>query len=43
MVVDAGMNGSGQREVLSTDVGTSEEGVIWTAFLRSPMAAALVE
>ncbi|MCE2499233.1 MAG: transposase [Dehalococcoidia bacterium] len=35
MVVATGVNTQGQREVLGMDVGTSEGGAFWLAFLRS--------
>ena len=35
VVVATGVNAEGQREVLGMDVGTSEDGAFWLAFLRS--------
>ena len=38
VVVAVGVNADGHREVLGMDVGDSEDGAFWTAFLRSPKA-----
>jgi transposase-like protein len=35
VVVVTGVTANGDREVLGTDVGDSEDGAFWTAFLRS--------
>ena len=35
VVVATGVNADGQREILGMDVGTSEDGAFWLAFLRS--------
>ena len=35
------MNAEGQREILGMDVGTSEDGAFWLAFLRSLTARGL--
>ena len=35
VVVATGVNAEGQREILGMDVGTSEDGAFWLAFLRS--------
>ena len=35
VVVATGVNAEGQREILGLDVGTSEDGAFWLAFLRS--------
>ena len=35
VVVATGVNAEGQREILGMDVGASEDGVFWLAFLRS--------
>ena len=35
VVVATGVNAEGQREILGMDVGTSEDGPFWLAFLRS--------
>jgi hypothetical protein len=35
MVIATGVTADGGREVLGLDVGHSEDGVLWTAFLRS--------
>ena len=40
-VVGTGVNAQGQREVLGVDVGTSEDGTFWMAFLRSLKARGL--
>ena len=34
-VCPTGVNADGQREILGLDVGTSEDGAFWLAFLRS--------
>ena len=41
VVVATGVNAHGQREVLGMDVGTSEDGAFWLAFLRSLSARGL--
>ena len=41
VVVATGVNAEGQREVLGMDVGTSEDGAFWLAFLRSLTARGL--
>ena len=42
VVIAVGVNGkSGEREILGLDVAPSEEGVFWTAFLRSLVARGL--
>ena len=41
VVVATGVNGAGQREVLGMDVGASEDGAFWLAFLRSLTARGL--
>ena len=41
VVVATGVNVQGQREVLGMDVGTSEDGAFWLAFLRSLSARGL--
>ena len=41
VVVATGVNGQGQREVLGMDVGASEDGAFWLAFLRSLNARGL--
>ncbi len=38
VVVAMGVNADGQREVLGMDVGTSEDGAFWLAFLQ-PLTA----
>ncbi len=43
VVVAVGVTGDGRREVLGFDVGDSEEGAFWTAFLRSLKARGLSE
>ena len=35
MVIATGVAADGRREVLGFDVGDSEDGAFWTAFLRS--------
>ena len=35
VVVATGVNADGQREILGMDVGASEDGAFWLAFLRS--------
>jgi transposase-like protein len=41
VVIAIGVNASGQREVLGMDVGPSEDGAFWLAFLRSLVARGL--
>jgi putative transposase len=41
VVIAIGVNGDGQREVLGLDLGPSEDGAFWLAFLRSLMARGL--
>ena len=41
VVVATGVNAQGQREVLGMDVGASENGAFWLAFLRSLNARGL--
>ena len=41
VVVATGVSASGEREVLGIDVGDSEDGAFWTAFLRSLRARGL--
>ena len=41
VVVATGVNADGQREVLGMDVGASEDGAFWLAFLRSLTARGL--
>ena len=41
MVVATGVNADGQREILGLDVGASEDGAFWLAFLRSLTARGL--
>ena len=41
MVVATGVNAEGQREILGMDVGASEDGAFWLAFLRSLTARGL--
>ena len=41
VVVATGVNGAGQREILGMDVGASEDGAFWLAFLRSLNARGL--
>src|SRR6266498_567573 len=41
VVIAIGVNDSGQREVLGLDVGPSEDGAFWHAFLRSLVARGL--
>jgi transposase-like protein len=41
VVIAIGVNGDGQREVLGLDVGPSEDGAFWLAFLRSLVARGL--
>ena len=41
VVVATGVNTDGQREILGMDVGTSEDGAFWLAFLRSLTARGL--
>ena len=41
VVVGAAVNTEGKREILGMDVGTSEDGAFWLAFLRSLVARGL--
>ena len=41
MVVATAVNGEGKREIIGMDVGTSEDGAFWQAFLRSLSARGL--
>ena len=41
VVVATGVNAHGQREILGMDVGASEDGAFWLAFLRSLNARGL--
>src|SRR5438105_14602939 len=41
VVIAVGVNADGQREVLGVDVGPSEDGAFWLAFLRSLVARGL--
>jgi putative transposase len=41
VVIATGVTRTGDREVLGTDVGDSEDGAFWTAFLRSLRARGL--
>ena len=41
IVIAIGVNADGQREVLGVDVGPSEDGAFWHAFLRSLVARGL--
>ncbi len=41
VVVATAVNGEGKREILGIDVGTSEDGAFWLAFLRSLVARGL--
>jgi transposase-like protein len=41
VVIAVGVNGDGQREVLGLDVGPSEDGAFWLAFLRGLVARGL--
>ena len=41
VVIAIGVNGAGQREVLGLDLGPSEDGAFWLAFLRSLVARGL--
>src|ERR671927_252028 len=41
VVIAVGVHGDGQREVLGLDVGPSEDGAFWLAFLRSLVARGL--
>src|SRR5438105_4328215 len=41
VVIAVGVNRDGQREVLGLDVGPSEDGAFWHAFLRSLVARGL--
>jgi transposase-like protein len=43
VVIATGVIGDGHREVLGFDVGDSEDGAFWTAFLRSLKARGLIE
>jgi transposase-like protein len=36
VVIATGVTAAGRREVLGFDVGDSEDGAFWTAFLRAP-------
>jgi putative transposase len=43
VVIAVGVNGkTGEREILGLDVGPSEDGAFWTAFLRSLLARGLL-
>ena len=37
VAVATAVNAEGRREIIGMDVGTSEEGAFWLAFLRSPV------
>ena len=39
VVVATAVNGEGKREIIGMDVGTSEDGAFWLAFLRSLSAS----
>ena len=41
VVVATGVNAEGQREILGMDMGASEDGAFWLAFLRSLTARGL--
>ncbi len=41
VVVATAVNADGKREVLGIDVGTSEDGAFWLAFLRGLVARGL--
>ena len=41
VVVATAVNGEGKREIIGMDVGTSEDGAFWLAFLRSLVARGL--
>ena len=41
VVVATAVNGEGKREIIEMDVGTSEDGAFWLAFLRSLSARGL--
>ena len=41
VVVSTGVNAHGHREILGMEVGTSEDGAFWLAFLRSLNARGL--
>ena len=41
VVVTTAVNGEGKREIIGMDVGTSEDGAFWLAFLRSLSARGL--
>ena len=41
VVVATAVNGEGKREIIGMDVGTSEDGAFWLAFLRSLTARGL--
>ena len=43
VVVATAVNGEGKREIIGMDVGTSEDGAFWLAFLRSLSARGLGE
>ena len=38
VVIAIGVRATGEREVLGLDVGPSEDGAFWTAFLRGLVA-----
>ena len=42
VVVATAINGEGKREIIGMDVGTSEDGAFWLAFLRSLSARGLL-
>ena len=41
VVIAIGVRESGERDILAVDIGASEEGVFWTAFLRTLVARGL--
>jgi transposase-like protein len=41
VVIAIGVRESGERDILAVDIGASEEGAFWTAFLRSLVARGL--
>jgi putative transposase len=41
VVIAVGVNSDGQREVLGLDIGPSDDGAFWLAFLRSLVARGL--
>jgi putative transposase len=41
VVIAIGVRASGERDILAVDIGASEEGAFWTAFLRSLVARGL--